>query len=83
MKKGKEALNKTNGGFEPWIQGQKKQGKTRSFSPMKLPQDLEDSDDNDVPREITRENFGSTFTKFVPPNTSEKDSKNTKNSPKS
>ena len=55
----------------------------RSFSPMKLPQDLEDSDDNDVPREITRENFGSTFTKFVPPNTSENDSKNTKKSPKS
>ena len=50
---------------------------------MQLPQDLEDSDDNDVPREITRENFGGTFTKFVPPNTSEKDSKNTKNSPKS
>ena len=83
MKKVKEALNKTNGGFEPWIQGQKKQAKMKSFSPMQLPQDLEDSDDNDVPREITRENFGGTFTKFVPPNPSDKDSKNTKNSPKS
>ena len=69
-------MNKTNGGVEPWIQGQRDESKTRNFSPMKLPPDIDDSDDDEVPREITRENFGSTFTKFAPPNTAEKSAKN-------
>ena len=49
---------------------------------MKFPPDLEDSEDDEVPREITRENFGNTFTKFAPPNTTEKNEKSAKNTPK-
>ena len=50
---------------------------------MKLPPDIDDSDDDEVPREITRENFGNTFTKFAPPNTAERGEKSAKNTPKS
>ena len=49
---------------------------------MKLPPDIDDSDDDEVPREITRENFGNTFTKFAPPNTAERGEKSAKITPK-
>ena len=68
-------MNKTNGGFEPWTQSPKKDGQTRSFSPMKQLPDFEYSDENDIPREIARDNFGSTFTKFGQPNTVDRNEK--------
>ena len=67
-------MNKTNGGFEPWKQSQKKEGEAKNLFSI-LPPGFEDSSETSIPREIARENFGSTFTKFGQPNTIEKNEK--------
>ena len=60
--KRKANLNATNGGVEPWVQGAS-QRNSGDLRPMRLPHDTDDSDE-EGPREITRENFGNTITKF-------------------
>lgn len=60
-------MNNTNGGVEPWIKHPNRPGESTSFK-MKMPHDTDDSDE-EGPREITRENFGNTITKFNPTNT--------------
>ena len=67
-------MNKTNGGFEPWKQSQKTEGQGKSLFSI-LPPGFEDSSETSIPREIARENFGSTFTKLGQPNTIEKNEK--------